>query len=124
MLVYWGLGSVYTVMDLTNKPQFIRKYKVQPGTNEPVDGKKLIKVQLKYPKLCLMFINNLQYLQGILTGIFNQIVVGIPVSYVAYSAMKWRGMPPARELATFHGFLFELPFFILIEEFGFYYSHR
>lgn len=48
MLVYWGLGSVYILLDLANWPQFVRKYKVQPGTNEPVDGMKLIKVGLKY----------------------------------------------------------------------------
>jgi hypothetical protein len=47
MLVYWGLGSVYILLDLTNWPLFMRKYKVQPGTNEPVDGMKLIKVGLK-----------------------------------------------------------------------------
>lgn len=63
-------------------------------------------------------------LQGILTGLFNQIVVGIPVTYVAFSIMKWRGIPPVRELPTFQRFLFELPLLILIEEFGFYYSHR
>lgn len=122
MLVYWSLGSVYTLLDLTNWPQFVRKYKVQPGTNEPVEGNKLIKVSFKYTILSSALIN--YYLQGILTGIFNQIVVGIPVSYLAFSVMKWRGMPPARELPTFHRVLFELPLFILIEEFGFYYSHR
>ena len=40
-IVFYGVGSIYTLMDVTNKPQFLRKYKIQPGTNEPVDLDKL-----------------------------------------------------------------------------------
>ena len=43
-LVYWGVGILYTIMDLTLKPQAFRKYKIQHGTNEPVDNWKLLKV--------------------------------------------------------------------------------
>jgi sterol desaturase/sphingolipid hydroxylase (fatty acid hydroxylase superfamily) len=50
--------------------------------------------------------------------------VGIPVALAAFHAMKWRGMPSVRELPSFQRVLIELPLFILIEEFGFYYSHR
>jgi fatty acid hydroxylase domain-containing protein 2 len=56
--------------------------------------------------------------------IFNQIVVGIPFAIFSYYAMKFRGMPPVRELPTFHWVLFEIGICILVEEFGFYYSHR
>lgn len=45
--LYWGLGSVYTLLDITNKPEALRRYKIQPGTNEPVDTTKLIKVRLR-----------------------------------------------------------------------------
>lgn len=31
-------------MDITNKPVALRKYKVQPGTNEPLDKEKFKKV--------------------------------------------------------------------------------
>lgn len=44
-LVYWFFGSLYILMDLTNKPTILRRYKTQPGTNEPVDKKKLAKVK-------------------------------------------------------------------------------
>lgn len=44
MLVYWLNASWYTFMDITNRPKFMRKYKIQPGKNEPVDNKKLIEV--------------------------------------------------------------------------------
>ncbi|CAG9836982.1 unnamed protein product [Diabrotica balteata] len=102
--VYWIFGGIYTFMDVTNMPGVIRKYKIQPGTNEPVDDKRLRHV--------------------IYSVLFNQSVVGIPISFLMYWAMKWRGYPPLRELPTFHWVLFELAVHILTEEVGFYYSHR
>lgn len=102
--VYWLVGGVYTFMDLTNWPKFLRKYKVQPGTNEPVDQKRLLEV--------------------ISTVLANQFLVGIPLSLLAYYAMVKRGLQPFKELPTFHWVLFELAVFIVIEEIGFYYSHR
>lgn len=58
---YWIIGGIFTFMDVTNKPQFLRKFKVQPKTNEPVDRKKLVKVsklKLKLrikPIVCYLF---------------------------------------------------------------------
>lgn len=103
-LIYWGFGAIYTVMDLTNRPKFLRRYKVQQNTNEPVDTKRLVQV--------------------IISVIVNQIFVGIPFAIFSFYAMKLRGMPNVRELPTFHWVLFELGICILVEEFGFYYSHR
>ena len=40
-IIFYGVGSIYTLIDVTNKPKFLMKYKVQPGTNEPVDPTKL-----------------------------------------------------------------------------------
>ncbi|XP_039280643.1 fatty acid hydroxylase domain-containing protein 2 isoform X2 [Nilaparvata lugens] len=102
--VYWILGGIYTVMDIINKPAALRRYKIQPGTNEPVETKRLIKV--------------------IGSVVFNQIVVGLPVSYLSYFLMAWRGFPPLRELPTFHWVCAELALHILVEEISFYYSHR
>lgn len=45
MGLYWGVGSIYVMMDYFNLPKWIRKYKVQLGTNEPVDRKRLITVR-------------------------------------------------------------------------------
>jgi len=39
---YWIIGSVYTIMDITNKPAALRRYKIQAGTNEPVEPKRLM----------------------------------------------------------------------------------
>ena len=43
-LVWWTLGAIYSYFDITNKPNFIRKYKIQDGTNEPVDTRKFRKL--------------------------------------------------------------------------------
>ncbi|KAG7165569.1 Fatty acid hydroxylase domain-containing protein 2-like 2 [Homarus americanus] len=43
-IVYWTVGTIYTLMDVFNQPAFLRRYKIQPGTNEPVEPKKLLKV--------------------------------------------------------------------------------
>ncbi|XP_023015951.1 fatty acid hydroxylase domain-containing protein 2 isoform X2 [Leptinotarsa decemlineata] len=102
--VYWLFGGIYTLMDVTNKPAAIRRYKIQPGTNEPVDNRRLLKV--------------------IWYVLVNQLIVGIPSSMLMYWVMKWRGYPPLRDLPTFHWVLYELAVHILTEEASFYYSHR
>lgn len=48
MSVYWILGAIYTVLDVINKPAALRRYKIQPGTNEPVETKRLVKVSQIY----------------------------------------------------------------------------
>ncbi|XP_067012741.1 fatty acid hydroxylase domain-containing protein 2 isoform X2 [Anabrus simplex] len=103
-MVYWIFGGIYTFLDVTNKPAALRRYKIQPGTNEPVDTKRLMKV--------------------IGWVLFNQIVVGFPSAYFSFMVMEWRGFPPLRELPTFHWVLAEMAIHILMEEIGFYYSHR
>lgn len=104
IVVYWVVGGIYTILDITNRPAALRRYKIQPGTNEPVDKRKLCKV--------------------IGQVLFNQTIVGFPVIYLSYYIMEWRGFPPVRELPTFHWVLAEIAIHILCEEIGFYYSHR
>lgn len=103
-LVYWLFGLIYVFLDVINRPKFLRKYKVQPATNEPIEKQKLFKV--------------------ISHVIFNQLFVGIPFAIMGYYAMKMRGIADIRTLPTFHRVLFELAICILVEELGFYYSHR
>ncbi|XP_035788386.1 fatty acid hydroxylase domain-containing protein 2-like [Anopheles albimanus] len=104
MCVYWCVGGIYTLFDLTAWPATIRRYKMQPGTNEPVDRGRLLRV--------------------IGTVLLNQTVVGVPMAYCMYRAMCVRGLRELRELPTFHWVLAELSFCIFVEEIGFYYAHR
>ncbi|XP_037889197.1 fatty acid hydroxylase domain-containing protein 2 [Glossina fuscipes] len=103
-LVYWSVGGIYTFMDITNRPTFLRKYKIQPGTNEPVDQARLFKV--------------------IKQVLVNQTIVAIPIMYLSYKLMMLRGLSAIPELPTFHWVCVELTVCILMEELGFYYSHR
>lgn len=103
-VVYWLVGGMYTFMDVTNRPRALRRYKTQPGTNEPVSTSELMWV--------------------ILQVLFNQTVVGVPLAYSGYRLIQWRGLRPLLPLPSFHSFLAEIAFCIICEEVGFYYSHR
>ncbi|KNC22065.1 hypothetical protein FF38_02002, partial [Lucilia cuprina] len=105
MLVYWLNASWYTFMDLTNRPKFLRKYKIQPGKNEPVDNKKLI--------------------PAILNVLLNQTLVGIPMYFILYNCLfKIRCTAPLRQLPSFGKILLDIVVVSLLEEFYFYYIHR
>ncbi|KAK6643560.1 hypothetical protein RUM43_005070 [Polyplax serrata] len=104
MITYWVVGGIYTFFDLTNKPEVLRQYKVQPGTNEPITYKNLFKIL------------------GLV--LFNQIVVTVPLSMYLGKAMIWRGTPGLRELPPFYEMILHVVLCVLIEEVAFYYSHR
>jgi methylsterol monooxygenase len=55
--VYWIFGGIYTLLDITNKPAVLRKYKIQPGTNEPVDPKRLMEASTEYLLLKHVYFN-------------------------------------------------------------------
>lgn len=50
--------------------------------------------------------------------------MGIPITFISFKLMEFRGLTAIRELPTFHYVCFELTICILMEELGFYYSHR
>lgn len=92
-------------MDLTLSPRALRKYKVQPKTNEPIDKNVLIK--------------------AVKVILFNQICVGVPLTCIAYLGKKLKGLNENfREVPSFERVLLDLFVCIMIDELGFYYSHR
>lgn len=99
-LVYWTVGSMYTYLDLTYS---VREYKVQPGTNEPIDMNKFWKM--------------------IRHVAFNQTVIAFPFTVVMYQVIKLRGIQDLRILPEFHIVILELIGFVLVEEVLFYYLH-
>uniref|UniRef100_T1JK58 Fatty acid hydroxylase domain-containing protein n=1 Tax=Strigamia maritima TaxID=126957 RepID=T1JK58_STRMM len=101
--IYWGVGIIYTIMDITGQPAAIMKYRIQPDKMEPIEHKRLIKV--------------------ILHVIFNQLL-GIPVIVAVYHLMEFRGFNRGIKLPTFQWVLLELVVFVIFEEVGFYYFHR
>lgn len=103
-IVYWGVGLCYTFIDLTGKPAFALRYKIQDNTSYPVSRKQVLSVVHQV--------------------LINQIIIGIPFGVIAYYLMAWRGYDAGRALPTFQWCLFELIICVLLEEAGFYYSHR
>ncbi|GAB0090091.1 Fatty acid hydroxylase domain-containing protein [Sergentomyia squamirostris] len=103
-LLYWTVGGLYMLMDITNKPAFLRKYKVQPGTNEPVDREKL--------------------LQLIKTVLFNQFFIGLSMIIINWHLMKGRSTAVVEIFPSPLQIIKDFAIFILFQEVGFYYSHR
>jgi len=102
-IVYWTVGLIYMYFDLSLAPEWIRQYKIQPGTNEPIDRTKLKKL--------LMVVG------------FNWTVLYPIFSYYMYFLHEWRGISDLRVLPSFHRVLMELIICVLVEEVMFYYSH-
>ena len=44
---YWASALIFMLIDYTQKPAFLMKYKIQPGKNIPPDTKQVIKVSGK-----------------------------------------------------------------------------
>jgi len=63
-------------------------------------------------------------LRAVKLVLFNQIVVGGAVTLLMHPVYVWRGCSFGPELPSFHWVLFEIAIFTLVEEVGFYYSHR
>lgn len=105
LAVYWVFGGLFIFMDLTLSPRLLRKYKVQPHTNEPVEKKVLF--------------------NAIKVILFNQIAIGVPLAFSSYFLKKLKGfLENFREVPSFDRVLLDLAVCILVDEIGFYYSHR
>ncbi len=66
-IAYWTSGLIYLLIDYTQFPKFLMKYKVQPGKNEPPDTKKVLKA------LALVLFNQVSiFHQNFTSGFFVQ----------------------------------------------------
>lgn len=103
LAVFYSWGSLLALMDLTKKPAFLYKHKIQQ--NEVVSPS--------------------AYLTCLKRVLFNQFGIGLPLMWVFAKSYTWRGnsispddMPGAVETAYFFAVC------ALTEEVMFYYSHR
>jgi fatty acid hydroxylase domain-containing protein 2 len=103
-LLYWLIGFTFLFFDLTNKPVCIRRYKIQPGTNEPVDRHRLYKVLMQVA--------------------FNECIVGLVMAMNGFKMLEARGLPDIRTLPTFQRVVIDLAVYIILREVTFYYFHR
>lgn len=101
---FWSIGLLYAFIDLTGKPAFLLHYKIQDTVNN--------------------FVQISKFLHVVKQVLFNQTVITIPCTFVYYYLRKWRGYDNRSQLPTLQRILIELLFFTIIEEIGFYYTHR
>jgi len=103
-VMYWAIGFFYILLDATLKPDWFRKYKVQPGTNEPVDMWRLFK--------------------AVAVVHFNQTAVAWVGIALNWRLLQWRGYDTSPTLPSFGAVVCQLAVFLVVEEVGFYYAHR
>lgn len=103
-LIYFGIGSLFVLMDITNKPKYLRKFKTQPETHQPLNLSK--------------------FLPAILTVVFNQFVIGPIMGYFLYRMGVKAFTGTIRTTPTFLRLMFDIISFGLINDILFYYSHR
>lgn len=101
--VFWTVGSIYSYFDVTSTPKFLRKYKIQPGTNEPVDPQK--------------------FKHLVQTVFINTFVFGPFFFTLGHKLWGWRGRQDYKVLPEFHTVVLEFLFFLIVEEICFFYSH-
>ncbi|KAF5886261.1 fatty acid hydroxylase domain-containing protein 2, partial [Clarias magur] len=101
---FWLCNGFFLFADMTGKPTFITRYRIQLDKNNPAEAARVwraVKVVLS-----------------------NQLFLSVPLVVLTYAVMSWRGEPCAPQLPTFHWVLLELAVCGLLEEVLFYYSHR
>ncbi|XP_050071733.1 fatty acid hydroxylase domain-containing protein 2-like [Anopheles maculipalpis] len=101
---FWIVGGMFVLMDIYNRPVFLRRYKTQPGKNEPIPWNDLLRV--------------------IKTIIFNQTIIGIPLTFAGYHATVKGSVPNVRTLPSIAEILRDLLVCVIFAEIGFYYVHR
>ncbi|XP_058444490.1 fatty acid hydroxylase domain-containing protein 2-like [Malaya genurostris] len=101
---FWVFGGLFVLMDVFNRPRWLRKYKTQPGKNEPLEWAGLLMVMK--------------------TILFNQTMVGIPLTYIGFHLAGSKNLPNVRELPSTIVVLRDLCVCLFFAEIGFYYVHR
>ncbi|XP_058116158.1 fatty acid hydroxylase domain-containing protein 2-like [Anopheles ziemanni] len=103
---FWVFGMLFVAMDLTGRPRFLRKYKIQPGTNEPLSWD-------RFKQLALIVLR-------------NQLLFGVPMSYIVFHTCKQfvTEIPPVRVLPSLYSIAQDMLVCILAWEIFYYYTHR
>ncbi|KAL7028091.1 hypothetical protein ACKWTF_005718 [Chironomus riparius] len=103
-LLYWIVGLLFIAINITNKPKFLDKYKVQPNASLRSDSKKLLPV--------------------IGVVLFNQFVLNfLMFKIIAFYQMMPNGIH-LRQTQSFPELLVTIVMYEFIYEFLFYYAHR
>jgi sterol desaturase/sphingolipid hydroxylase (fatty acid hydroxylase superfamily) len=99
--VYWSIGTLYTILDVTQRPKFLYKYKIQ---DEKVTFAQIV------PTIKRVF--------------FNQTVIAIPFLLCIYYYKQLTGYKSSREIPTLFTIIKDWIGFLFFQEISFYYTHR
>lgn len=102
---YWSISGFFIYTDLTNRPAWAMKFKVQEGQNVPMNMKKFYKA--------------LYYVMRNLF-VFNLFVLALLTYYQLYIGCPFR----PEEIPGAGRFLFDMAAVSLVHEVVFYYSHK
>lgn len=105
-IAFWGTNALLLFLDFSNGPlgTWIRRYKIQENVNTPPNPRKL--------KSAISLV------------LFNQTAVAIPLFLILYPISKWRGITIDVPFPSTLSFIWQFIVCIIVEEIGFYYSHR
>jgi fatty acid hydroxylase domain-containing protein 2 len=106
IIYHWILVGIFTIFDFTKWPQFLKKYKIQPETNDPADKRKLFKM------ICLI--------------LFNQLFLNLGATWYAIAWIEYFKLwhLVKLEVPSFEKFIVNLVCCCMIYEILFYYLHR
>jgi len=102
---YWSAGTFFTILDLTEKPAFLYRYKLQDEKQKPISLSVVKRLAIR----C----------------IFNQIFVSIPFAISLYYVMKWRGCSfSTTDVPDYTTVMLMMFVDLTAYEVAFYYIHR
>ena len=118
-VVYFGVNLFYAMMDLTGKPAFLYKYKIQE--DEPVRPANPHYVIISFfPQ-----IDPEKYKLAVIRNVLNVTFINVPILLLMYHASVWRGMSFGYDgIPDLFTAVWQFTVILLIEEVCFYYSHR
>ncbi|XP_077984885.1 fatty acid hydroxylase domain-containing protein 2-like [Glandiceps talaboti] len=104
VLTFWVVNLPLFYLDLTGRPKFLYRYKIQKDKA----------MKLEEPRLRKLF----------KTILFNQLLMGGAVMYPYYVIARWRGCSAGDDLPSLGKIFFDLICSACVVEPTFYYSHR
>jgi len=116
--VYFGFNLFYAMMDLTGRPAFLYKYKIQE--DEPVRPANSC-AGITFPPQ----IDPEKYKLAVIRSVLNVAFINVPILLLMYHTSVWRGMSFGYDgIPDFFTTVWQFTVILLIEEVCFYYSHR
>ncbi|GFY38688.1 fatty acid hydroxylase domain-containing protein 2 [Trichonephila inaurata madagascariensis] len=79
-LFYWIVGLGYTIVDLTGRPEFLQKYKIQKNADYPVSFSKVLKVTLQV----MILVKLSQHSKGLHSKLHFHIVMNEIIFYYVH----------------------------------------